>query len=148
MKKDLVVFRCKNCIKDLKEYNPYVYPNGKAVPLSKIEIIEVEKEFCENFEKNLNRNPRHQAAINLQNAPNKPWVVEYWDSIYEREEGISSIFGRYETFEDAVADVENEGCPDYWACYEIQLDNGEERSPVYIKANSKPLADEFLKISV
>ena len=39
MRKDLVVFRCKNCSDELKSYNPYVYPDGKTVPLDKIEVI-------------------------------------------------------------------------------------------------------------
>ena len=34
MRKDLVVFRCKSCIEDLKEYNPYVDKEGKKIPLA------------------------------------------------------------------------------------------------------------------
>ena len=31
MRKDLVVFRCKGCIEDLKEYNPYVDAEGNEL---------------------------------------------------------------------------------------------------------------------
>lgn len=41
MRKDIVVFRCEDCIKDLQEYNPYVYENGETIPLEKIEVIKV-----------------------------------------------------------------------------------------------------------
>ena len=49
MRKDLVVFRCKSCIEDLKEYNPYVDKEGKKIPLDRIEVIEVEKRFLRIF---------------------------------------------------------------------------------------------------
>ena len=74
MRKDLVVFRCKNCSDELKSYNPYVYPDGKTVPLDKIEVIQVDESFCENNLFNMNHHPRLQAAISLENAPELPWT--------------------------------------------------------------------------
>ena len=147
MRKNLVVFRCKNCIDDLKEYNPYVDKNGKTIPLSMIEIIEVDKEFCENYEGNLNAKPQFQAPIDISNYPEKPWKVVVWNSIYDREEGISEIYGRFTSFAGAKYEIESDGTAKYCACYEIQLDNGDESRAIYIYANTKPLADEFIKIS-
>lgn len=45
---DIVVFRCKRCIEDLKRYNPYIYKNGKTIPLTKIKAITVADGDCEN----------------------------------------------------------------------------------------------------
>lgn len=146
MRKDLVVFRCKSCIEDLKEYNPYVDKEGKKIPLDRIEVIEVEKDFCEYSEINLNSNPQLQAPINLDGYPERPWRVVFWNSIYDREEGISEILGWYETFEETKSAIEKDSSSKYWASYEIQLDNEEDSIVVYHYANCRPLADEFIKI--
>lgn len=145
MRKDLVVFRCKDCIEDLKEYNPYVYSDGKTIPLEKIEVIEVEKVFCENTEQNLNSKPQLQAAIKLDGYPEKPWKVVFWNSIYDRDQGLSEVYGHYESFAEAKEAIECESCSKYWAAYEIQLNNGEESETIYVYANCRPLADEFIK---
>lgn len=145
MRRDLVVFRCKDCIEDLKEYNPYVYSDGKRIPLEKIEVIEVEKEFCENTEQNLNSKPQLQAPIKLDGYPEKPWKVVFWNSIYDRDQGLSEVYGHYESFAEAKEAIEGESCSKYWAAYEIQLDNGEEGVAIYVYANCRPLADEFIK---
>lgn len=63
MRKDIVVFRCEGCIKDLQEYNPYVYKNGETIPLEKIEVIKVDKYMCENNELNMHFKPQCQAPI-------------------------------------------------------------------------------------
>lgn len=145
MRRDLVVFRCKDCIEDLKEYNSYVYSDGKRIPLEKIEVIEVEKEFCENTEQNLNSKPQLQAPIKLDGYPEKPWKVVFWNSIYDRDQGLSEVYGHYESFAEAKEAIEGESCSKYWAAYEIQLDNGEEGVAIYVYANCRPLADEFIK---
>lgn len=145
MRKDLVVFRCKNCSNELKSYNPYIYPNGKKVPLDKIEVVKVDENFCENNFFNLNHHPRLQGAIRLVNAPELPWTVKYWETIYDREQGISDIYGKYESFLEAKAAISDNGCAKYWATYEISLSTENEEYPVYVYANCRPFADEFLK---
>ena len=147
MRKDLVVFRCKGCIEDLKEYNPYVDAEGNTIPLDRIEVIEVPKEFCENSEINLCSKPQLQAPIKLDGYPERPWRVVVWSSIYNRDQGISEIFGWYESFSDAKDAIERDSLSKYWASYEIQLDNEEESIVVYHYANCRPLADEFIKVS-
>ena len=146
MKKELLVFRCKNCIKELKGYNPYVDASGNSIPLNKIEVIEVNEEFCENEENNLNAKPQLQAPISLKDYPEKPWKVVYWDTIYDREEGFSDVYGLFNSFAEAKHAIKSEPASKYWACYEIQLSNGKNSRTVYIRANTRPLADEFIKI--
>ncbi len=147
MRKDLVVFRCEDCIKDLEEYNPYVYKTGKKIPLEKIEAIKVDKYMCENNELNMHFKPQLQAPIFLMDASAEPWKVKYWDSIYDREQGISSIYGEYESFEEAKNAISSSSYSPYWAAYEIILVVGDEEYPVYTYANTRPLADEFLKVN-
>lgn len=147
MRKDIVVFRCEGCIKDLEVYNPYVYKTGEKIPLDKIEAIKVDKYMCENNELNMHFKHQLQAPILLTEASAKPWKVKYWDSIYDREQGISSLYGKYETFEEAREAVENSSYAKYWAAYEIILVVGEDEYPVYIYANTRPLADEFLRVN-
>lgn len=146
MRKDIVVFRCEGCIKDLQEYNPYVYKNGETIPLEKIEVIKVDKDMCENNELNMHFKPQCQAPITLTEASDMPWKIKYWDSIYDREEGISDIYGEYETFEEARNAIANSSSARYWAAYEIILVVGDEEYPVYTYASTRPLADEFLKV--
>lgn len=146
MRKDIVVFRCEDCIKDLQEYNPYVYKNGETIPLEKIEVIKVDKDMCENNELNMHFKPQCQAPITLTEASDIPWKIKYWDSIYDREEGISDIYGEYETFEEARNAIANSSSARYWAAYEIILVVGDEEYPIYTYANTRPLADEFLKV--
>lgn len=43
---------CKNCIEDLKEYNPYVDKNGNTIPITQLDIKEVSKQCCDNFKIN------------------------------------------------------------------------------------------------
>lgn len=147
MRKDIVVFRCEDCIKDLQEYNPYVYKNGETIPLEKIEVIKVDKYMCENNELNMHFKPQCQAPITLTEASDTPWKIKYWDSIYDREEGISEVYGEYETFEDARNAIVNFSSARYWAAYEIILVVDDEEYPVYTYANTRPLADDFLKVN-
>lgn len=147
MQKDLVVFRCEDCIKDLQKCNPYFYKNGEKIPLEKIEVIKVDKYMCENNALNRHFKPQLQAPVLLMDASAEPWKVKYWDSIYDREEGISSIYGEYESFEEAKNAVSNSSYSPYWAAYEIILVVGDEEYPVYTYANTRPLADEFLKVN-
>lgn len=147
MRKDIVVFRCEDCIKDLEVYNPYVYKTGEEIPLDKIEAIKVDKYMCENNELNMHFKHQLQAPILLTDASAEPWMVKYWDSIYDREQGISSLYGKYETFEEAREAVETSSYAKYWAAYEIILVVGEDEYPVYIYANTRPLADEFLRVN-
>ncbi len=147
MRKDIVVFRCEDCIKDLEEHNPYAYKNGETIPLEKIEVIKVDWYMCENNQLNRNFNPRLQAPILITDASAEPWKVKYWDSIYDRKHGISTIYGEYETFEEAKNAVANSSYSPYWAAYEIILAVGEDEYPIYIYAETKPIADEFLKVN-
>lgn len=147
MRKDIVVFRCEDCIKDLQEYNPYAYENGETIPLEKIEVIKVDKYMCENNALNMHFKPQLQAPVILVKASDTPWKIKYWDSIYDREEGISEVYGEYETFEDARNAIENSSSARYWAAYEIILAVSNEEYPVYTYANTRPLADEFLKVN-
>ena len=147
MQKDLVVFRCEDCIKDLQKCNPYFYKNGEKIPLEKIEVSKVDKYMCENNALNRHFKPQLQAPVLLMDASAEPWKVKYWDSIYDREEGISSIYGEYESFEEAKNAVSNSSYSPYWAAYEIILVVGDEEYPVYTYANTRPLADEFLKVN-
>lgn len=86
------------------------------------------------------------ASIILPEASDKHWKIKYWYSIYDREEGISEIYGKYETFEEAKNAVDNSSLARYWAAYEIILTVGDDEYPVYIYANTRPFADEFLVI--
>ena len=106
----------------------------------------MEKDFCEYAEINLNSNPQLQAPVNLEGYPERPWRVVLWSSIYDREQGISEIFGWYESFEEAKSAIEKDSLSKYWASYEIQLDNEEDSIVVYHYANCRPLADEFIKV--
>lgn len=50
-KYDLVVFRCVWCADDIKNHNPYVYPDGTPIPISKIKVIITNGiDDCENSE--------------------------------------------------------------------------------------------------
>lgn len=147
MRKDLVVFRCEECIKDLEEYNPYVYENEDEIPLDKIEIIKVDKHMCENNELNMHAKSQLQVPIMLTDASERPWSIKYWESIYDREQGIASVYGKYETFEEAKSAIEDSSYAKYWAAYEIILIVGEDEYSVYIYANTRPLADEFLPVN-
>lgn len=146
MRKDLVVFRCEDCIKNLEEYNPYVYETGEEIPLDKIEVIKVDKQLCENNELNRKNTPHLQAPILLTKASDTPWEVKFWDSIYDHEQGISEIYGKYESFSEAEKVVEESAEARYWASYEIILVVGEDEYPVYTYSRVEPLADEFVRI--
>lgn len=147
MRKDSVVFRCEECIKDLQEYNPYVYENGETIPLEKIEVIKVDMHLCENNALNMHFKPQVQAPVILVKVSDTPWKIKYWDSIYEREGGISEVYGEYETFENARNAITNSLYACYWSAYEIILTVGDEEYSVYVYANIRPLADEFLKVN-
>lgn len=147
MRKDLVVFLCEDCIKDLEKYNPYKYDNGNNIPLDKIEVIKVKEHMCENNALNSFFEPQLQTPILLDTASDMPWRVKCWNSIYDREQGISEIYGKYETFEKAREAVAESLDAKYWAAYEIILVIGDDEYPVYIYANTRPLADEFLKVN-
>lgn len=65
-KYDLVVFRCSGCADDLKQHNPYVYPDGQPIPLNKIKVIITEcTADCENHTDNMHSNPQKMAPIRL-----------------------------------------------------------------------------------
>lgn len=96
---DLVVFRCKGCVEDLKEYNPYVYYNGEQIPLNRIEIIKVPYEFCENNETNLDNH--WMTSIRLNDCDKKPWLLKTYENADLRNQGNPS-YEFFETFKDAV----------------------------------------------
>ena len=131
----------------MQAYNPYVYENGETIPLEKIEVIKVDKYMCENNALNMHFKPRSQAPVILVKASDTPWKIKYWGSIYDREEGISEVYGEYETFEAARTEIANSSYARYWAAYETILVVGDEEYPVYTYANTRPLADEFLKVN-
>lgn len=45
----LSLYLCKNCIKDLEDYNPYVDEDGNAISIEDMEITEVDKKDCMNY---------------------------------------------------------------------------------------------------
>ena len=98
-KYDLIIFRCKGCIEDLKEYNPYVYYNGEQIPLNKIEVIKVPYEFCENNEINLDNH--WMTPIRLNDCNKKPWLLKTYENSDLRNQGIPHC-DVYETFNDAL----------------------------------------------
>ena len=75
---DLVVFRCKYCADDLKEYNPYIYDDGTTIPLNKIKVIEVKNHDteCENSEDNMYAKPQKYAPIQLWKCSNTTGIKE------------------------------------------------------------------------
>lgn len=145
MRKDLVVFRCENCIKDLQEHNPYVYPNGKTIPLKRIEAIEVDRKHCENNEENISHKPQLCTSIRINRKEKNPWIVKFWETEYDREDGMAEIFGRYETFNEAYNEGIRSARLNDWACCEILLKaKDEEQYAVYTYATTDPKADEFV----
>ena len=98
-KYDLIVFRCKGCIEDLKEYNPYVYYNGEQIPLNRIEVIKVPYEFCENTEINLDNH--WMISKRLTYCEYKPWLLKTYENEDLRNQG-NPYYDYFETFEDAL----------------------------------------------
>ena len=69
---DLIVFRCKECADELKEYNPYIYKDGTTIPLNRIKVIIVDNHAkCENSEYNFHHKPQKFAPIRLRDFPAK-----------------------------------------------------------------------------
>lgn len=118
-KEKMVVFRCKYCIEDLKEYNPYINEQGEGITLKNVLCIEVPDEICENttFELTpilLNKEkyydlPFDEQVILLARAIKKAKEEEYkicvriWDSQYARDEGLP-----YDVkLEDYIKDFKN-----------------------------------------
>lgn len=63
---DLIVFRCDACAKELDEYIPYSYHDGKSIPREKIKVVITEKHTeCENNDLNRYSNPPKYAPISL-----------------------------------------------------------------------------------
>ena len=98
-KYDLVVFRCKECIKDLKEYNPYVYYNGEQIPLNRIEVIKVPYDLCENNEINLDNH--WMISKRLTYCEYKPWLLKIYENKDLRNQG-NPTYEFFETFKDAI----------------------------------------------
>ena len=141
MKKDIVVFRCTDCIKDLKEYNPYIYNDGTPIPLDKIEIIEVTHEFCENNEKNLNNNL--QKRINLKELQDKPYLVKFWETEYHRNQGLSTILEWYDNYYEAYKEAYTNAHFYDWAAFEVCIEINDEEYAIYTYARTEPFADNF-----
>lgn len=98
-KYDLVVFRCKHCIEDLKEYNPYVYQDGTQIPLNKIECIKVPQDLCENNETNLDNH--WMISKRLTHCKQKPWLLKTYENKDLRNQG-NPYYDSFETFKDAI----------------------------------------------
>ena len=47
--KKLKLNLCKNCIEDLKNYNPYVDKDGRLIMIEELDITEVPTEECINY---------------------------------------------------------------------------------------------------
>lgn len=104
-KEKVVVFRCKNCIEDLKEYNPYINENGEGIPLENVICIEVPYEKCENttFEltpillnkERYDRMPDEEVKLVLNHAIRNARkqglsiILRVWNGYYEREYGTA-----------------------------------------------------------
>lgn len=74
----------------------------------------------------------------------KPWIVKFWKTKYEREEGISEIYGCYSSFEEAYNEGIRSARLNDWACCEIQLKSEDENRAIYIYAVTEPKADGFV----
>ena len=137
-KEKMVVFRCRHCIDDLKEYNPYINEKGEGIPLANVICIEVPDEICENttFELTpilLNKEryyfdrgiPDKELEILLdraiRNARKRGFdiILREWEGYYEREYG-TAIATTLEDFvkenpEDVVDYFEDGEHPDGYA---------------------------------
>lgn len=143
--KDLVVFRCKNCIDELKVYNPYIYPDGSRVPLKKIEVVQVPRKFCENFESNLTSTPQLQTPIFRNKTIKKPWLVKFWETEDDRENGIATVYDRFESFKRAKGETISAGRMNSWASAEIYLDTGDQHITVFFFDGEKPKESFYVK---
>lgn len=120
---DLVVFRCKHCKDDLKEYNPYVYDDGTQIPLEKIKVIEVKEHDtdCENAEDNMHSKPQKMAPIQLWKyskvdvvkesniLTNKELIKQYVDKLSDddkKEFKVDDIMKKIDTLEEDDNDIE------------------------------------------
>jgi len=145
--KDLVVFRCRNCIADLKEHNPYIYPDGTPIPRRKIEVIEVPREYCENNEENMQNKPQLQAPIRLNKEIENPWVVKFWETEEDAKDGYATVFDRFEDFKAAKAETIATARICNWVSAEIYLDTGDKKITVYFYDGEKPGESKFIKHS-
>lgn len=142
MSKKLIVFRCKWCIEDLKEYNPYVH-DGKDVSIDEILLIKTSLEKCENACSNLDihnyapiviepvmrgycKNDGYDLLVELamEHALSKGYTLymKVWEDDRCREEAIADYH--------KITDVEQIGSMFYGACQEIVIDDGEEEHTI------------------
>lgn len=146
MKKKMTVFLCEECADSLKEKNPYRLKDGTPFPLEAIEVVIVPGNFCEFAEENLENKPQLQTPLLRKGAAMFPWRSNFWETEDDRNQGIRHQWGFYRTFNEAY----EEACKTYdekeWAAMEISYLFGDGSSvPVYLKARTDPVADEFIK---
>lgn len=147
MTNELVTFRCYGCIRDLEEHNPYIYPDGTQVPLDRIEVVEVPISFCEQNGANFCHKPRLQPPVFFNKSVERPWRVKFWENADEREQGISSEFESYESFDTAYTEVFTSARVNGWAAAEIYLDIGERQIPVYLYDAEESKESSFISYS-
>ena len=103
--KKIIVFRCKGCIKDLKEYNPYVDENGNSISIKDIYCIKVSQKDCENTDfvnMSIRVRPDYYKGLEdsqiyllldhiFKKAIKKGYepIIKVWEGYFEREEGIA-----------------------------------------------------------
>ncbi len=136
----LVSFRCDKCAAELDgEY--FTCENGEQVPIDDVEIVYVPQKNCECSAKNPKK---HMTTVRLDKADEEPWEVVFWEDDYDRDQGISSYFGSYESFDDAYIEAIRGARINDWASCEVQLNTGETTYAVYCYATTEPRADEFV----
>lgn len=119
-KEKMVVFRCANCIDDLKEYNPYVNKANEPIALENVICVEVPQEKCENTDfklkpiliedkKSFYDDISFDAQVILlnkaiENALANGYEIQImiWEGYYEREEGLPIYRSMEEYLEDAM----------------------------------------------
>lgn len=171
-KEKMVVFRCKGCIEDLQEYNPYINKSGEPIALENIICIEVQMEICENttfeltpilLDKEWYRNiPQKEMELlvsrAIKNAISKGYEIsiQIWDGYYEREEGLPTTyeFSEYmEEYEDDLEDGEElsdrvlyavANCYGKGGCVEIVASDDEHEYVFYHQDMDNKKFDEYL----
>ena len=139
--KELAVFRCYKCASALEESEYYISDSGEKIPIDNIEIVDVPEENCECCAKSQRKRMK---PVTIDKTDEEPWEVVFWEDDYERDQGISSNFGYYETFEDAYDEAIRGAHINDWAAFEVRLNTGETKHSVYCYATTKPRADEFI----
>ena len=171
-KEKMVVFRCKGCIEDLQEYNPYINKSGEPIALENIICVEVPMEICENttfelkpilLDREWYRDLSQEEKVLLvsraiQNAISRGCKVniKVWQGYYEREEGLPDVYSfddYMEDYKDGLEDGEElsdivlsavDYCYDKGGCVEIAAEDDENEYIFYHQDVDDGCFDEYL----